>query len=245
MGYQEAKLELRFIAEKLRNRFSVPGRLEGTQWSPKVMDLPPGQRFLVLAPHPDDDTVGCGGTIAKLLGAGKEVRVVYLSMQTGDFTPDERRKEIHAALDHLGIRDFSLRESSFPTLQEATDIIVREIEAYKPDAVFAPSPLENHDQHLRTFQAFLAAVEPLNANPDAILYEIWNPTMPNLLIPVNDVMERKVAAIRDHWTQVREIDYVRVSQGLTSYRAASLALDGYAEAFLFLAAGDLARMFHR
>ena len=245
MGYQEAKLELRLIAEKLRNRFTVPGRLEGTQWSPKVMDIPPGQRFLVLSPHPDDDTVGCGGTIVKLLEADKDVRVVYLSMQVGDFTSDERRKEIHSALEHLGVKDFSLREASFPTLQEAIDIISRELRGFDPDAVFAPSPFENHDQHLRTFEAFRSAVERMKVNPDAILYEIWNPLMPNLLIPVNSAMERKVTAIRDHWTQVREIDYVRVSQGLTGYRAASLALDGYAEAFLYLPAKDLVRMFHR
>ncbi len=237
-------MELRLIAEKLRNRFTVPGRLEGTQWSPKVMDIPPGQRFLVLSPHPDDDTVGCGGTIVKLLEAGKDVRVVYLSMQVGSFTPDERRKEIHSALDHLGVKDFSLREASFPTLQEAIDIIAQEIGTYRPDAVFAPSPFENHDQHLRTFEAFRRAVEKMNVNLDAILYEIWNPLMPNLLISVNSAMDRKVAAIRDHWTQVREIDYVRASQGLTSYRAASLALDGYAEAFLYLTARDMVRIFH-
>lgn len=244
MGYQEAKLELRLIAEKLRNRFTVPGRLEGTQWSPKVMDIPPGQRFLVLSPHPDDDTVGCGGTIVKLLEAGKDVRVVYLSMQVGEFTPDERRREIHSALEHLGVRDFSLRESSFPSLKEAIEIITQEIRSYVPDAVFAPSPFENHDQHLRTFEAFRLAVEKMSVNPDAILYEIWNPLMPNLLIPVNEAMERKVTAIRDHWTQVREIDYVRVSQGLTGYRAASLALEGYAEAFLHLPAKDVVRLFH-
>lgn len=246
VAIQAARLELKFIAEKMRNRFTVPDRLEGTQWSPKVMDLPPGERFLVLSPHPDDDAVGCGGTIIKLLDAGKAVRVVYFSMQEGNFTYDSRRKEIDAALGHLGVKDVRRRESAvFPSPKEAIATISEEMASFRPDGVFVPSPFENHNEHIRTFESFLGAVDERGGGPDAIMYEVWGALMPNLLVPITKVWERKCTAIRDHLTQVREIDYVKASTGLNGYRAASKAIDGYAEAFLHLPSSSLLRTFYR
>lgn len=246
MAIQAARLELKFIAEKMRNRFTVPERLEGTAWSPKVMDLPPGDRFLVLSPHPDDDAVGCGGTMIKLLEAGKTVRVVYFSMQEGNFTAEDRKGEIQAALSHLGVKDVRMRESAmFPPAKEAAATISEEIASFRPDGVFVPSPFENHNEHIRTFESYLGAVEGNGNPPDAILYEVWGPLMPNLLIPITSVWERKSTAIRDHMTQVREIDYVKAMQGLNSYRAATMAIDGYAEAFLHLPSSSLLRTFYR
>jgi LmbE family N-acetylglucosaminyl deacetylase len=236
-------LELRFIAERLRNRFSVPGKLEGTAWSPKVLELPPGRRFLVLSPHPDDDAVGCGGTIMKLLDAGAEVRVVYFSIQDGDFTREERKNEIMRALDRLGVKDHRLRESVFPSVQETTRMISEELRSYQPDGVFVPSPFENHNEHLRVFEAFTHAVGPMKNGPDALMYEVWGTLMPNLLVPVDEVMQRKVVAILEHWTQVKEIDYVKAAQGMNGYRAATMGLEGWAEAFLSLPSSDLVKRF--
>jgi N-acetylglucosamine malate deacetylase 1 len=243
VGVQDARLELRFIAERMRNRFSLADRLEGTAWNPKVMENPPGRRFLVLSPHPDDDAVGCGGTIIKLLEAGAEVRVVYLSMQEGDFSQDLRRNEIQGALDRLGVRDHRLREAAFPSSREAIGLITEELRSYRPDSVFVPSPFENHNEHLRTFESYLGAIDGLKERPDALLYEVWGALMPNLLIPVNGVMQRKEAAILEHGTQVRDIDYVRVVRGMNGYRAATSALEGYAEAYLHLPANDLLKYF--
>jgi LmbE family N-acetylglucosaminyl deacetylase len=230
----------------MKNRFTVPERLEGTAWSPKVMDLPPGERFLVLSPHPDDDAVGCGGTLIKLLDAGKAVRVVYFSMQEGEFTREERKKEIDSALGHLGVKDVRMRESAvFPSPKEAAATISEEIASFRPDGVFMPSPFENHNEHIRTFESFLGAVGERTDGPDAIMYEVWGPLMPNLLVPITGVWDRKSTAVRDHQTQVREIDYVRATQGLNGYRAATMAIDGYAEAFLCLPSSSLLRTFYR
>lgn len=227
----------------MRNRFSLADRLEGTAWSPKVMEHPPGRRFLVLSPHPDDDAVGCGGTIIKLLDSGAEVRVVYLSIQDGDFSRELRRNEISSALDRLGVRDYHLREDEFPSAREAVALISEELRSYEPDSVFVPSPFENHNEHLRTFEAYLGAVDGLKERPDALLYEVWGALMPNLLVPVDGVMQRKVLAILEHWTQVRDIDYVRVVQGMNGYRAATSGLEGYAEAYLHLPSNDLLKFF--
>jgi len=228
--------------EKLKNRFSVPKRLEGTAWNPKVMELPAGDRFLVISPHPDDDTVGCGGTLIKLLDAGKSVRVVYMSMQEGNFTPEHRREEIQRSMDHIGITDHILHERQFPSRDESTQLISEELSSGY-DAIFIPSPYENHDHHLRAFEGCVEALRRGNEAPDVIMYEIWGTLMPNMLIPISDIMERKMAAIKEHGTQCADIDYIRVSKGINGYRAATNALDGYAEAFMYMPASDVLRYF--
>lgn len=237
-----ATLELRLIIEKLRNRFSVPDRLEGTAWSPKVMDLPPGERFLVVAPHPDDDAVGCGGSIIKLVDAGKSVRILFLSIQEGDFTRDHRKGEIQRSLGHMGVTDHVLHETPFPSAKEASRLIAQELSSGY-DAVFAPSPFENHDHHLRAFEACVQALRAGGGSPDLIMYEVWGTLMPNLLIPIQDVMERKVAAVKEHGTQCADIDYERVARGINGYRAAASALDGYAEAFMHMPASTVLKLF--
>lgn len=235
-------MELRLIMEKLRNRFTVPTRLEGTSWNPKVMELPPGERFLVVAPHPDDDAVGCGGSIIKLVDAGKKVRVAYLSIQEGDFTIEHRRGEISRALEHLGVADHVLHETPFPSARDASRIIAEELSSGY-DAVFIPSPFENHDHHLRTFEACADALRSTDERPNLIMYEIWGTLMPNLLVPISEVMERKVAAIQEHGTQCADIDYERVARGMNGYRAAASALDGYAEAFMHMPASTMLKLF--
>ncbi len=235
-------MELRLIIEKLRNRFSVPSRLEGTAWNPKIMELPPGERFLVVAPHPDDDAVGCGGSIIKLVDAGKEVRIIYLSIQEGDFTREHRKGEIQRSIGHMGVVDHTLHEMPFPSARDAARLIAQELSSGY-DAIFTPSPFENHDHHLRTFEACAEALRNGSGSPDLIMYEVWGTLMPNLLIPIKDVMDRKVAAVNEHGTQCADIDYERVVRGINCYRAAASALDGYAEAFMHMPASTVLKLF--
>jgi adenine/guanine phosphoribosyltransferase-like PRPP-binding protein len=76
----ELRLELRYILERIRKRVSVAKSLSGSSWWPKDVEVPPGERFLIVAPHPDDDVIRCGGTILKLLAVGKSVRIAHLSL---------------------------------------------------------------------------------------------------------------------------------------------------------------------
>jgi hypothetical protein len=102
------KMELRFIAERIRQRVRRFSDFASTAWNPRLVDIPPGERFLVLAPHPDDDVIGCGGTILRLLAARKSVRIVYLSIQSSrDFSKTERLEEIAESLAILGVKDYS------------------------------------------------------------------------------------------------------------------------------------------
>lgn len=237
-----ASLELKFITEKLRRRFGVMDSLEGTAWDPKVMDIPPGDRFLVISPHPDDDAIGCMGTLLKLHDNGLEIRTLYASMQAGNFTPDERLFEINAAIRESGILNCRLNKASFPNSADLKSIISDEIFTFEPDTILVPSPFENHDEHLRAFHAVADLLEN-NENINVLLYEVWGALMPNLVVPISETMEKKLSVIRTHGTQMADIDYIRMVRGINEYRAAMNRLNGYAESFMYVPGKDLKKMF--
>jgi len=115
------------------------------------------RRALVLAPHTDDCEFGCGGTMARLVEEGAEVRYVAFSIATrslpAGFTPDTLRYEVAAATAELGIaaeqlvvHDFDVR--TFPDhRQEILELLIELWNEWEPDVVFQPSLHDIHQDH--------------------------------------------------------------------------------------------------
>jgi LmbE family N-acetylglucosaminyl deacetylase len=139
------------------------------------------KRVLVLAPHTDDGEFGCGGTMARLVDAGAEVRYVAFSIATKSlpegFPPDTLAREVREATTELGIpeaqltvHDFDVR--TFPEhRQEILELLIELWEEWRPDAVLQPSLHDIHQDHQ------VIAAEGLRAFKRTTLlgYEIpWN-----------------------------------------------------------------------
>jgi LmbE family N-acetylglucosaminyl deacetylase len=115
------------------------------------------ERVLVLAPHTDDGEFGCGGTMARLVEAGAEVRYVAFSIATKSlpegFPPDTLAREVREATTELGIpesqltvHDFEVR--TFPqSRQEILEVLIELWEEWKPEVVFQPSVHDIHQDH--------------------------------------------------------------------------------------------------
>ncbi len=115
------------------------------------------RRVLVLAPHTDDGEFGCGGTMARLVEAGAEVRYVAFSIATKSlppgFPPDTLAREVRDAITELGIpepqltvHDFEVR--TFPQhRQEILELLIEIWEEWEPDAVLLPSHHDVHQDH--------------------------------------------------------------------------------------------------
>jgi LmbE family N-acetylglucosaminyl deacetylase len=115
------------------------------------------KRVLVLAPHTDDGEFGCGGTMARLVEAGVEVRYVAFSIATKSlppgFPPDTLAREVREATSEIGIpeeqltvHDFEVR--TFPERrQDILELLIDLWEETKPDAVFQPSLQDIHQDH--------------------------------------------------------------------------------------------------
>ena len=127
------------------------------------------RRALVLAPHTDDGEFGCGGTMARLVEAGAEVRYVAFSIATRSlptgFAPDTLAREVREATAELGIpaenltvHDFDVR--TFPDhRQEILELLIEIWNDWQPDAVFQPSLHDVHQDHQTIAQEGLARVQ--------------------------------------------------------------------------------------
>src|SRR3954470_2541180 len=139
------------------------------------------KRVLVLAPHTDDGEFGCGGTMARLVQTGADVRYVAFSIATRSlpegFPPDTLAKEVRegttergSAAPNLTLHDFEVR--TFPERrQDILELLVALWEEWRPDAVFQPSLHDVHQDHQ------VVAAEGLRAfkRTTVLGYEIpWN-----------------------------------------------------------------------
>ena len=139
------------------------------------------ERVLVLAPHTDDGEFGCGGTMARLVEAGTDVRYVAFSTATKSlpeaFPPGTLAREVREATAELGIpegnltvHDFEVR--TFPERrQDILELLIELWDEWRPDAVLQPSVYDVHQDHQ------VVAAEGLRAfkRTTVLGYEIpWN-----------------------------------------------------------------------
>jgi LmbE family N-acetylglucosaminyl deacetylase len=115
------------------------------------------KRALVLAPHTDDGEFGCGGTMARLVDSGADVRYVAFSIATRSlpegFAPNTLAREVQEATTEIGIspenltvHDFDVR--TFPERrQEILELLIEIWNDWQPDCVFTPSLHDVHQDH--------------------------------------------------------------------------------------------------
>src|SRR5204862_6551712 len=125
------------------------------------------KRALVLAPHTDDGEFGCGGTMARLVEAGADVRYVAFSIATRPlpegFAPDTLAREVREATAELGIPDANLTVHDFDVRtfpehrQEILEVLIEIWNDWEPDAVFQPSLHDVHQDHQTIAQEGLRA----------------------------------------------------------------------------------------
>jgi len=200
-----------------------------------------GERLLVLAPHPDDEVIGCGGLVALHLREGRPVHVVVATdgAQAGDAA--QRESESRAALALLG--DVTIEFLRFPDrrLADARELDVRLaaiLREWKPDLIAVPSPLEIHPDHIALSRAFcdLIARDPSLFADLAIarvaFYEVSAPLRPNALVDITSVADAKYAAIAMHASQAAFRDYTSYARGLNAWRTMTLPPEvKFAEAY--------------
>lgn len=169
------------------------------------------KRALVLAPHTDDGEFGCGGTTARLVEAGCEVRYVAFSIATRSlpegFAPDTLAREVREATaelgipeSHLTVHDFDVR--TFPERrQDILELLVELWEEWRPDVVFQPSHHDVHQDHQTVAQEGLRAFK----RTTILGYEIpWNNfdfSYQAYFALTQAQVERKIAALAKYASQ--------------------------------------------
>jgi N-acetylglucosamine malate deacetylase 1 len=199
---------------------------------------------LVIAPHPDDEALGCGGAVCTHVRAGDRIAVAFLTSGELGLKHLEksaawkiREAEAAIAAKVLGVSAYDFLRQPDWTLGDAvpaaTQALIPILEREQPGIIYTPHPDEWHPDH-RAAVAILRAALAATKGGEVELrgYEVWTPLVSyEVTLDITVVMPQKLKAIQAHQSQLVDFDYVQAVQGLNAYRGAIATRTAYAEVF--------------
>jgi len=217
-----------------------------------------GKKILIVAPHMDDEVLGCGGVIAKHVACGDKVTVIFIAHRIYGHVYDKEKsriEEAHAlkAKKVLGYKTVIFLDLPDERLDGSVqDIIIPlEKQACKtgPDTVYLPFRGDNHQDHRAVFDAARVVFRPA-ANPslkNIYMYEVPSSTeqsppmaenafLPNYYVDISPYMKKKIDALMCYETEKRSRLHPRSEKGLevlARKRGTEIGFE-YAESFMIL-----------
>ena len=198
---------------------------------------------LVLAPHADDEAMGCSGLMARLAAAGSRIHVLYLAVNgfhhyglSGDTTYEQRVAEIERVLELFGDscsyeiaygdRDLIERLDSLPQ-RELVDRFEAALNEHEPELLLIPAMPDYDQDHRAVFDAGVAAARPIARRfgkwlvPQVLTYEMaklqWTASpLPRFaaFCDITGVIETKLESIRRYETMLRPSPHIRSLEGV-------------------------------
>ena len=199
---------------------------------------------LVIAPHPDDESIGCGGALSLHAQRGDRTAVVYLTSGELGLRHLPRKKaqrtrecEAEMAAKILGVSTWHfLRLPDWfvgDNISRAASRLGPLLKRLKPELMYLPHEKEWHPDHQAALPAARSALKAAAISAVTLrAYEVWTPlTEYDHVENISAVMPRKLRALRAHRSQLKEFDYVRAVSGLNAFRGELAAKCRYAEVF--------------
>jgi LmbE family N-acetylglucosaminyl deacetylase len=202
-------------------------------------------RVLVVSPHPDDESIGCGGTLRKHVVNGDSVHVIFLTSgeagghgRSREETIYLREREARCAADILGLTAIEFWRQPDKHLQATRPVVERlrrTIESLRPSILYVTHEQEMHPDHRAAVRIVDRTVSMLNGSaPMVLMYEVWTPLqLIDHIEDISDVMPVKIEAVRAYRTQCAAMRFDEAVRGLNRYRGEMHSWPGgdYAEIF--------------
>ena len=217
-------------------------------------------RVTVISPHPDDETLGCGGTLLKHKAAGDQVDWIIVtrghSPQWDETSLSKKEQEINRVAEAYGFD--SVERLGFPTMQldslplgNLIRSITEALENTKPGQLYLTHSGDIHSDHRIVFEATMSAIKSFNSAKHGITrllsYETLSSTeaapanasrafVPNVFSDITRFIERKLEIMSIYETELqpyplpRSLESIRA---LARFRGATMGLE-YAEAFMLI-----------
>lgn len=202
-------------------------------------------RILVLAPHPDDESIGCGGTLLHHVRQRAEVQVVFLTSgeKGGHGRPEAetiriRESEARAAAKIIGVRRIEfwhLPDGALRSTRVAVERLRVKLKQFKPDKIYVTHDLEMHPDHRGAARLLRRALAGASGKrPDVLGYEVWTPIQKlSEIVDISPFLEKKLRAVKIYRSQCAVVGFVEAVRGLNRYRGEMHSWPGgdYAEVF--------------
>jgi N-acetylglucosamine malate deacetylase 1 len=203
------------------------------------------KRILVLAPHHDDESIRCGGTLLRHVKDGDTVQIVFLtSGENGGHgrsvkeTIRVREAESRVAAKILGVRHvefWRLPDGGVRATSDTVDRLRTKLQQFKPDMIYVTHAHEMHPDHRGAVRLLHRALQVSTGRiPDVLGYEVWTPIQKlGEIVDISKYIERKLRAVRAYRSQCAVVGFEAAVRGLNRYRGEMHSWPGgdYAEVF--------------
>jgi LmbE family N-acetylglucosaminyl deacetylase len=216
--------------------------------------------ILVVAAHPDDEILGCGGTIARLTQEGRRVHIAIMGEGiTSRFNQREQAdqaavdvlrasgREVADALGAEGVSFYDLPDNRFDTvpLLDVIKIVEDLIEHLQPDVIYTHHSGDLNVDHVVVHRAVLTATRPQTGQLVEAIYAFEVPSStewafdqfsafrPNVFVDISTTLETKIRAMELYESEARSFPHPRSPEALRAIagRWGSVCGLGCAEAF--------------
>jgi len=205
-------------------------------------------RTLVIAPHPDDELLGCGGTLLRHRSEGRTVGWVIMTNISEEYGWSnervfEREKEIEQVRQGLGVRQEHIFQLGFPTTRldaiPMADVIAKISEvfqSFQPEEVLLPYQGDVHSDHRITFESVAACTKWFRfpSVKRVLAYETLSETefsldpskafKPNVFVDISPYLEKKLELLRIYSSELDEFPFPRsetVIRALAQFRGSN------------------------
>ncbi len=217
---------------------------------PKEFAIKKNSRCLLLSPHADDETIGCGGTI---LQHPENFDVYCLTngfkgIDSKELSPEEkvaiRKKEFIEAMEKASVNYYHF----FEDIDDKRLIMrfdrFKTISLTDYDYIFIPNILDQHRDHkaVAILLNELLKERPYKKDVKILMYEVWSAlALPNAFVDIEDTMDAKLELLKTYKSQNATRDYLGTIEGLNRYRGLNPQRK-YVEAFCMLDIEDFKKL---
>lgn len=200
----------------------------------------PTNSLLVIAAHPDDEVLGCGGTIAKLSSNNDIYTLILGEGITSRNIPEEQkremveqlRKDAESANEILGVKKVFFEcfpDNQFDTipLLDIIKTIERHLQEIKPEVIYTHHYGDLNIDHRITHKAVLTATRPVGDYyiKKILAFEVLSSTewstqntstifIPNTYVDVSETISKKLEAIKSYKSEIRDYPHPRSLEGI-------------------------------
>lgn len=218
------------------------------QLEPFEVDRPKGKKFLVIAPHPDDEIIGPGGTLLKMAQNGAEISILFLT--SGKKGEEEIRrkesnsvaKEINATVEFLNFNANNIPDDDF-----ILDKISSAVSKHGKDGIFVTFLLDDHPDHRIASELLYKAYLKNKILPNTPIwaYQVYTSILPNVIVDITNVVKNKKKLISFYQSQYRYRNWEHYTLGLNAYNGRFLKNrndESFAEIFFQVPMKDYAEL---